>query len=87
VGEVFQAALLIDAGAPDGPFHAATAYVLATNGAKVSTADNIQNHGGIGFTWEHDAHLFLKRAFVLERLFGPQRNTYAAVLAPARHEF
>jgi alkylation response protein AidB-like acyl-CoA dehydrogenase len=87
VGEVFQAALLIDAGAPDGPFHAATAYVLATNGAKVSTADNIQNHGGIGFTWEQDAHLFLKRAFLLEHLLGPLRRTYEAVLAPARHEF
>jgi alkylation response protein AidB-like acyl-CoA dehydrogenase len=87
VGEVFQAALLIDAGAADGPFHAATAYVLATNGAKVSTADNIQNHGGIGFTWEQDAHLFLKRAFLLEHLLGPQRRTYEVVLEPARHEF
>ena len=28
---------------------------------------NIQVHGGIGFTWEHDAHLFLRRALVLER--------------------
>jgi alkylation response protein AidB-like acyl-CoA dehydrogenase len=87
VGQVFQAALLVDAEAPDAPFHAAAAYVLATNGAKTSTADNIQNHGGIGFTWEQDAHLYLKRAFLLEHLFGPQRATYRAVLAPARHEF
>jgi 3-oxochol-4-en-24-oyl-CoA dehydrogenase len=31
---------------------------------------NIQVHGGIGFTWEHDAHLFLRRALVLDALFG-----------------
>jgi alkylation response protein AidB-like acyl-CoA dehydrogenase len=27
---------------------------------------NIQVHGGIGFTWEHDAHLYLRRATALE---------------------
>jgi alkylation response protein AidB-like acyl-CoA dehydrogenase len=32
---------------------------------------NIQLHGGIGFTWEHDAHMFLKRAAALAALFGP----------------
>jgi alkylation response protein AidB-like acyl-CoA dehydrogenase len=33
-------------------------------------AENIQVHGGIGFTWEHDAHLFFKRAKTDELLFG-----------------
>ena len=37
--------------------------------------ENIQIHGGIGFTWEHDAHLYLKRAKTSELLFG----------APAAH--
>ncbi|WP_182377705.1 acyl-CoA dehydrogenase family protein [Nocardioides sp. WS12] len=87
VGQVFQAALLVEAGAPDAAFHASSAYVLAVNGARTSAADNIQNHGGIGYTWEHDAHLYLKRAFLLERLLGPQRNSYRAILAPERHEF
>jgi 3-oxochol-4-en-24-oyl-CoA dehydrogenase len=31
---------------------------------------NIQVHGGIGFTWEHDAHLYLRRALVLNALLG-----------------
>jgi alkylation response protein AidB-like acyl-CoA dehydrogenase len=31
---------------------------------------NIQVHGGIGFTWEHDAHLFLRRALALQSLLG-----------------
>jgi alkylation response protein AidB-like acyl-CoA dehydrogenase len=33
-------------------------------------ADNIQIHGGIGFTWEHDAHLYFKRATCSRMLFG-----------------
>jgi alkylation response protein AidB-like acyl-CoA dehydrogenase len=87
IGEVFQAALLVDTGTEDAAFHAATAYVLATNGAKVSTAENIQNHGGIGFTWEQDSHLFLKRAYLLEHILGEQRKAYEAILGPKRHEF
>jgi len=35
-----------------------------------STAENIQIHGGIGFTWEHPAHLYFKRAKSSELLFG-----------------
>ncbi|PWA07933.1 acyl-CoA dehydrogenase [Pueribacillus theae] len=33
-------------------------------------SDNIQNHGGMGFTWEFDCHLFLKRARALENHLG-----------------
>jgi len=87
VGELFQAALLVEAGTPDASFHAANAYVLATGGARASTADNIQNHGGMGFTWEQDAHLYLKRALLLERLLGPQRLAHKAILGPPVHEF
>jgi alkylation response protein AidB-like acyl-CoA dehydrogenase len=35
-----------------------------------ASAENIQIHGGIGFTWEHDAHLYFKRAKSSELLFG-----------------
>jgi alkylation response protein AidB-like acyl-CoA dehydrogenase len=35
---------------------------------------NIQVHGGIGFTWEHDAHLYLRRALVLNALLGSPRD-------------
>jgi alkylation response protein AidB-like acyl-CoA dehydrogenase len=45
-----------------------------------AAGDNIQIHGGIGFTWEHDAHLYFKRAKSTELLFGsPARQR--AVLA------
>ena len=35
-----------------------------------AAAENIQIHGGIGFTWEHHAHLYFKRAKSSELLFG-----------------
>jgi alkylation response protein AidB-like acyl-CoA dehydrogenase len=34
------------------------------------TAETIQMHGGIGFTWEHDAHLYFKRAKSSELFLG-----------------
>jgi len=43
-------------------------------------AENIQIHGGIGFTWEHDAHLYFKRAKSSELLFGDPAY-HRAVLA------
>ena len=47
---------------------AATAAVLALAAADECAQLNIQVHGGIGFTWEHDAHLYLRRATALEAL-------------------
>ncbi|CAN5674874.1 acyl-CoA dehydrogenase [soil metagenome] len=45
---------------------------------------NIQVHGGIGFTWEHDAHLHLRRALTLRALLGgdgPAADVYTATAA------
>ena len=47
-------------------FEAAARHESFTHAAK----ENIQIHGGIGYTWEHDAHLYLKRAKSSEHLFG-----------------
>jgi alkylation response protein AidB-like acyl-CoA dehydrogenase len=41
---------------------------------------NIQVHGGIGFTYEHDAHLYFRRAMSLIALFGPLEDTRERVL-------
>ncbi len=60
------------AGADEEQFRlaAAVAATLALP-AYLRNADlNIQVHGGIGFTWEHDAHLHLRRALTLRALFG-----------------
>jgi alkylation response protein AidB-like acyl-CoA dehydrogenase len=50
---------------------AAIASCLALPAFVYCAEQNIQVHGGIGFTWEHDAHLYLRRANVLLALFGP----------------
>lgn len=50
---------------------------------------NIQVHGGIGFTWEHDAHLHLRRALVVAALFGgdaPARDVFERTAAGATRE-
>ncbi|OBG63463.1 acyl-CoA dehydrogenase [Mycobacterium sp. E3339] len=50
---------------------------------------NIQVHGGIGFTWEHDAHLHLRRALVIAALFGgdaPARDVFERTAAGAKRE-
>ncbi|HUZ10576.1 MAG TPA: acyl-CoA dehydrogenase [Acidimicrobiales bacterium] len=44
---------------------------------------NIQVHGGIGFTWDHDAHLFLRRAMSLIALFGPIEDARESVVRTA----
>ncbi|GAA5050580.1 acyl-CoA dehydrogenase [Nocardia callitridis] len=51
---------------------AAAASTLALAGYVHNAELNIQVHGGIGFTWEHDAHLHLRRAATLAALFGGQ---------------
>jgi alkylation response protein AidB-like acyl-CoA dehydrogenase len=53
------------------PLTAGAAASLAVDAAYRCAKDCIQVHGGIGFTWEHDAHLYLKRAMVTRQLLGP----------------
>ena len=57
-----------------------TAKITATQAAELCGRHCVQIHGGMGYTWEMDAHLFLKRAWVLETLFGTL-GTHAEKLA------
>ncbi len=52
------------------PVVASLAKAYSSDAYFHSAAENIQIHGGIGFTWEHDAHLYFKRAKSSEILFG-----------------
>jgi alkylation response protein AidB-like acyl-CoA dehydrogenase len=65
-----EAARLADENAPDFPAAAATAHITCSRGYMFAAAENIQVHGGIGFTWEHPAHLYFRRAKSSELLFG-----------------
>ncbi len=51
-------------------FAAAVAAALAIRAQVSTTQNNIQLHGGIGYTWEHDAHLYLRRARTLAALMA-----------------
>jgi len=68
---------------------AASAAALAFPAYARNSELNIQVHGGIGFTWEHDAHLHLRRALVTTALFGgdaPAREVFDRVAAGAARE-
>jgi alkylation response protein AidB-like acyl-CoA dehydrogenase len=65
------AAMTVDAQDPDRPRAVHVAKAAAGEAARRCAKDGIQIHGGIGFTWEHDLHLFLRRAFASEALLGP----------------
>jgi alkylation response protein AidB-like acyl-CoA dehydrogenase len=54
------------------PLAAATARVSATKAFQLCSKENIQTHGGNGFTWEYDCHLFYKRSKVLSVLVGSE---------------
>jgi alkylation response protein AidB-like acyl-CoA dehydrogenase len=68
--QVFFAALSIDSARGDAGFQAAAAKVVASDAARRNSAANVQIHGGMGFTFEQDAHLYVKRSQVLEQTFG-----------------
>jgi alkylation response protein AidB-like acyl-CoA dehydrogenase len=58
--------------APDREVAAAMAKSQAANAANYVTAECIQVHGGVGYTWENDSHLFLRRAKVDDLMMGAQ---------------
>jgi alkylation response protein AidB-like acyl-CoA dehydrogenase len=64
-----------------GRFHSVAARLVAVEAALQNAAQNIQVHGAIGFTAELDAHLFIKRAHVLEQLWGNTRQQRRQMLA------
>jgi len=65
-----HAAQLLSADAPLKSAWASNAKFYACDAYASIAGDAIQLHGGIGFTWEHDCHLFFKRAKLNQVLFG-----------------
>jgi alkylation response protein AidB-like acyl-CoA dehydrogenase len=60
-------------GAPDAsplPVASAVAHVVCSESFMFVAMENIQVHGGIGFTWEHPAHLYFRRAKASQLMFG-----------------
>ncbi len=63
---------------------AAVAHALALPAFAFCARQNIQVHGGIGYTWEHDAHLYLRRAIALEAFVGPSARAREEVVQSMR---
>lgn len=94
--------LLLVEGARSAVFHASNAAddrdrALAASVAKVACSeallhvalDSMRIHGGIGFTWEHDAHLYVRRAKSAELMFGDPNfhlERLAELVPSSRHQ-
>lgn len=65
------------AGGPEGRVAGPLALAAALEAQRAAAGEAVQLHGGIGITWEHDAHLYLKRAASDELLFGPAHRLRA----------
>jgi alkylation response protein AidB-like acyl-CoA dehydrogenase len=66
----YYAAWTVDADAPDRSLAASMAKAYVSDAYRKVAGDGIQVHGGIGFTWEHDLHLYFKRAKSSEVTLG-----------------
>jgi alkylation response protein AidB-like acyl-CoA dehydrogenase len=62
------------------PVAAAAAHAVCSRAFMFAAMENIQVHGGIGFTWEHPAHLYFRRAKSSQLLFGGPAAYYERLL-------
>ncbi len=77
---VWDAAVALDKGDETADYAANVAAVVVPELAVEVTQDCIQVHGGIGFTWEHDAHIYYRRALAIRAVLG-RREELALGLA------
>ena len=69
----FYAASAAARGQEDLPAAAAVAKACCSEAYVRVATDSLHVHGGLGFTWDHDAHLYFKRARSSRMLFGDPR--------------
>ena len=81
---VHRAAWSLARGAAERGLHASMAKVAASDAAVHSARTALQVHGAIGYTWEQDLHIWMRRAWSLEQAFGKsafhRRRVEAAIL-------
>jgi len=81
----YYAAWAVDEGEAEAPMAVSMAKAAASDAGRKVCAAGIQLHGGIGMTWEHDLHLYLKRAKADEIAFGDaswHRERIARLMGP-----
>jgi acyl-CoA dehydrogenase len=80
----YYGAWALSTGAAELPEAAATARVSATQAFQHCAKNNIQVHGGMGFTWAFDCHLFYRRSNLLAVSLGPQSQWENKLIARMR---
>jgi alkylation response protein AidB-like acyl-CoA dehydrogenase len=77
----YYAAMALDARAADAAAAASTAKAFTGEGVAALAGEALQTHGGIGFTWEHELHRYLRRAKTDEMLYGSAAEHYERLVA------
>ena len=70
---LYRAAFACEASASDAGYLVAVAKAWAGPAARLVCGEAVQMHGGVGFTWEYDPHVYLKRVKTLEQFYGSTR--------------
>jgi alkylation response protein AidB-like acyl-CoA dehydrogenase len=76
----------VDARSLDAPKLVSVAKAYVGERAPVMLQDCVQLHGGIGVTWEHDLHLYLRRVALNRAMFGSPEDHHRAVYALSRKQ-
>ena len=70
---VYRAADSVARGLPQRSVHVSMAKVAASEAAALGARASLQAHGAIGYTWEQDVHIWMRRAWSLDQAFGRPR--------------
>ncbi len=77
---VYRAAWATDAEDADAARLVAVAKAQAGDASRFVCGETIQLHGGVGYTWEYDPHIYYKRAKTLEQFYGSTRDALEQLL-------
>ena len=80
----YYGAWALETDAAELPIAAATARIAACDAGWVATKENIQTHGGMGYTWQLDCHLYYRRAKLLGLALGSGREWKHRLIAQLR---
>lgn len=80
---VYRAAWAADCDPDQFPLLSAVAKAWAGDAARFVSGETIQLHGGVGYTWEYDPHIYYKRVKTLEQFYGATRDQLEAALRAA----
>lgn len=76
---VYRAAVALSRGKPDAAVHIAHARLATGEAARLAARNSLQAHGAMGYTWEADLQMFMKRAWALDATWGSRAHQKACI--------